>query len=352
MDKVFSCYKGPFGIMILFIILPCIFSNKIIDAIFPFYIFNMHDEPIVLNEIDLSKLKMEESIYREIRKGSLIHASGGILTSGILAFTPLWPCACLSLAYTGYNSYITHYAAHTENRLVYRQNDLKSNKKSNRFEKTWLEEIGSSPFPNIFYNSTFAAVCAIIPIFYILLKVNLDDKKKIVLCSVIIFAIAFFYSFLQLLKESNEINSIKRDEIRIAIKYKCNIKRMSWYIKFKKNAWSFLGVQADDDGYLVGDKECDALEIKLHRITETFIDVFLICCIRMVKSVVEEIKKDLSFLDKIIYLILFCILSLIVFLFVCENIGIKTINLISSYFTKSEVEIKDEKTICVLDLQL
>jgi len=289
------------------------FNYETFYYVFPIYDFNLHNTPVIFTND--TEIESEIKYYNKMRKTTIVHtygstilsflgltkflsfgASVGILSSVVLYTTPI------SLAYWGYNVYITHKSAHLEQKCKFLLNE---NKIDDRYQKTWEEYLR---IPKILFNPILFAILIYLFLFVYVLYGNYIEfaisttNIKVPRVSFLIVLILFFYvySFFQTIRSSNLKLDVKRGLIRKEIKWKCHVNRMTFTRKLKKTVFSLVGIQSDEDGYLVGDKECMNLELSLYNIEESIIDIMYKTITRSLLSIVKELFNSIRFIDKIL----------------------------------------------------
>ncbi len=212
--------------------------------------------------------------------------------------------APISMTYWGYNVYITHKSSHIEQKCKFL---LEEDKNDFRFEKTWQDYLR---IPQILFNPALFLILSYLFIyFYLWLYQNDSYYPKVtrirgVTFWIMLFSFFYTYSFLQSVKASSNKLDIKRVQLKKELTWKCHVNRMTFTRKLKKTLFSFFGIQTDEDGYLVGDKECKELEIRLYEIDESIIDILYQTFTRSFTSIISELFRSVKKTDKLLIIVL------------------------------------------------
>ena len=293
-----------YGILINFVN-----SNKIFNALFPIFDFNLHNEPVImLNE---TVLKEENEYYKEMRKITLIHAVGSSITTLVggnifffIAPPLILPVTIFGGVYGGYHIYMNYKSTHIEQTTEFY---LNGEKYDNRFEPTWGEYIR---IPEFLFNPVIFFVLIYIFLFFIYFK-NKQSISRILYYIPFILLFVYTFSFLQSIKESNIITREMRVIKRREIKHECHCLRISFWGKVKLYWFSFFSIQTDKLGYYINEK-CTKLELELYAINEPLINILYRTFTRSILVIVNEILNSISLVNKLFF---FALTTIIIFIY-------------------------------------
>lgn len=256
------------------------------ETIFPFYTFNKHiDIPSYRNE---TVLKNEINFYKFMHDTAIPHvAISSVATVTILSFYTSF--TLFPLSYFAYHIYVMKKSSH-----MIKSFDFVMNYKDDRyiFEKKGIIEN---------YTIKLLKIYMFISIIFYMYFQKCDFKSINFYIPFILYI--YLYSFLQTVEELNNVTHAKRESILKRIRWGCNINRISFENKVRLELSSYFNLRTDEDGYILGNEECDNLTEELVNIKYKLIDVFYKMLTRSIMTIFGEIINNINFWDKILIII-------------------------------------------------
>lgn len=283
----------------------------LMEYIFPFYNYSLHTMPITALRNTSNGVAFEQmQYYGKMKKITLIHtAVSTVLTIGAQFAVP-W-LSLPTLAYVSYHTWMFSGSKHEYSRCEHAITTAEK-------DDPYSESQHVNPYASLFNvipwwllePAAFAIWVWVFCIGYIYCFPKKRSKVLTISLAVWLLIMFYTYSFLQISKESRNLQNIQYKMALTEFRYKCNVAKITHREKSTVKWLTLEGLHYDKHGYIIS-KKCQDLENRMYELKYTLIDDVYKTFTRSGMTILKEISNSISLKDK---LLLLCITLFIAYI--------------------------------------